>query len=625
MAQPQSPLIPGSKSNRILAMDVYRGLTILGMMMAETCMKITGLPWWMEHSFNISAHNNHLAWADFVSPMFMVIMGAAIPLALTARLNKGDKWYRLVWHIVFRAAMLIWIGTALQAYYGRTEAGASLIQWWYDVVEGSSVLTHWVGTKMGYARPGSGVGFSIGCWYFWGGVFTIGLFSSHVFIRSKHIAIKVFGCLVRCLSIAFLAGMTCIVLQGPNHTNSANWGSSVPTGVIGWLREYLMYVCVLMGVLFAFPADMLIRSAKRGLVATGWAVRAVAGVLLVIFVLALIVGPVARPGSEVQLADKDGNTTTKILPAGPGGFLDGGYVPGIKAPIFASYPRTAWNVPGVFPASILGYLGFAYMVIALLWLAIRRWKPAKWIAMVFLLGFMVHLQYENAFLTQWFPWFVTYFDLGSRVGYYGSMVLAGVILGEMFMDRDPDDSRWVWRTRLSMLVMGVGMLVVAMLAGSDLSTFRPASIRRTLILIGASILGFWLIWEICRPLQGRKWAEILVSPFSALGKNPLFAYMFMYGLVAGMSMYLNSAEVVEWMKMNWDVDFPTIRSTPGYIVVGAGRAELPAKYIPGYLSAHPGAWWTIGWTAVWVWAIPYCAVCTVATMIANRFKLIVRL
>ena len=57
-------------------MDAYRGLTILGMVMADHVEDMEGGFWWLVHP-----KWNGLSFADLVFPAFLFIMGVAIPLA----------------------------------------------------------------------------------------------------------------------------------------------------------------------------------------------------------------------------------------------------------------------------------------------------------------------------------------------------------------------------------------------------------------------------------------------------------------------------------------------------------------------------------------------------------------
>ena len=64
---------------RLKCLDVYRGLTIFGMVLADhTNDDVEGAVWWLIHP-----KWNGLTCADLVFPAFLFIMGMAIPLAVS--------------------------------------------------------------------------------------------------------------------------------------------------------------------------------------------------------------------------------------------------------------------------------------------------------------------------------------------------------------------------------------------------------------------------------------------------------------------------------------------------------------------------------------------------------------
>jgi predicted acyltransferase len=79
---------------RALSLDALRGLAIL-MMVLSGVVPYRVLPDWMyhaqlpppTHAFDPTLAG--LTWVDLVFPMFLFAMGAAIPMALSRRLEKG--------------------------------------------------------------------------------------------------------------------------------------------------------------------------------------------------------------------------------------------------------------------------------------------------------------------------------------------------------------------------------------------------------------------------------------------------------------------------------------------------------------------------------------------------------
>lgn len=80
---------------RALSLDVLRGLSIFGMVLSGTIPFGGALPGWMyhaqcpppTHAFNPQVAG--ITWVDLVLPVFIFCMGAAIPLALTRKLENG--------------------------------------------------------------------------------------------------------------------------------------------------------------------------------------------------------------------------------------------------------------------------------------------------------------------------------------------------------------------------------------------------------------------------------------------------------------------------------------------------------------------------------------------------------
>lgn len=98
------------QGSRFASLDALRGLAILGM--AWSGMLPETLPAWMYHAQ--SPPPNHqsdptipgVTWVDLVFPFFLFSMGAAIPLALTRRLERGEKWFQVAWVLLIRGMLL---------------------------------------------------------------------------------------------------------------------------------------------------------------------------------------------------------------------------------------------------------------------------------------------------------------------------------------------------------------------------------------------------------------------------------------------------------------------------------------------------------------------------------------
>ena len=95
---------PAAKAPRILSLDIFRGLNIALMIFVNELASIHGLPWWTDHA---PANVNVMTYVDMVYPGFLLIVGMSLPLALNARVRRGDGTLKLVWYIVLRAVALV--------------------------------------------------------------------------------------------------------------------------------------------------------------------------------------------------------------------------------------------------------------------------------------------------------------------------------------------------------------------------------------------------------------------------------------------------------------------------------------------------------------------------------------
>jgi heparan-alpha-glucosaminide N-acetyltransferase len=103
-----APTIPGP--SRVVSVDIFRGLTMLGMIFVNDLSSVRGLPWWTYH---LPADVNGITYVDMVFPAFLFIVGMAIPLAVNRRLEKGDSPLRLWAHILVRSLSLVLLGVIL--------------------------------------------------------------------------------------------------------------------------------------------------------------------------------------------------------------------------------------------------------------------------------------------------------------------------------------------------------------------------------------------------------------------------------------------------------------------------------------------------------------------------------
>ena len=85
-------------NNRAYAVDILRGLAIVGMVLSGYIAWNPDLPAWLFHaqlpppSFVFDASVAGITWVDLVFPFFLFSMGAAFPLSLGRRLNRPEHY-----------------------------------------------------------------------------------------------------------------------------------------------------------------------------------------------------------------------------------------------------------------------------------------------------------------------------------------------------------------------------------------------------------------------------------------------------------------------------------------------------------------------------------------------------
>jgi len=98
-------------NNRWDALDVLRGLTIMLML-----LNLNPGSW--EHNYGWLTHAKWDGWTliDIVAPAFLFCIGAAMPLSLQRRSEKGASRGDLLRHVMWRSVLLVAIGFFLNLY-----------------------------------------------------------------------------------------------------------------------------------------------------------------------------------------------------------------------------------------------------------------------------------------------------------------------------------------------------------------------------------------------------------------------------------------------------------------------------------------------------------------------------
>lgn len=97
-------------TGRLLSLDVFRGLTIVGMILVNSPGNNTAYAW-LEH-----AHWNGCTFADLVFPFFLFIVGVSLVYAFSKRLEFGSVSTKLFYKILQRSCIIFALGLLLNGF-----------------------------------------------------------------------------------------------------------------------------------------------------------------------------------------------------------------------------------------------------------------------------------------------------------------------------------------------------------------------------------------------------------------------------------------------------------------------------------------------------------------------------
>jgi predicted acyltransferase len=109
---------------RVVSIDVFRGLTIALMIFVNTVAGVKNIPLWLKHA---PADVDGMTLPDIVFPAFLFIVGMAIPFALRTRERKGQKKFEIWGHIFIRTIGLLALGFFMVNSYGGYDENAMSI------------------------------------------------------------------------------------------------------------------------------------------------------------------------------------------------------------------------------------------------------------------------------------------------------------------------------------------------------------------------------------------------------------------------------------------------------------------------------------------------------------------
>lgn len=99
---------------RITSIDALRGLVMFIMIFVNDLASVGDIvPDWMMHYELRHKDANGLTFVDLVLPAFLFIVGMSIPFALGSRLDKGERTWKTMLHVLQRTASLLFIGVLM--------------------------------------------------------------------------------------------------------------------------------------------------------------------------------------------------------------------------------------------------------------------------------------------------------------------------------------------------------------------------------------------------------------------------------------------------------------------------------------------------------------------------------
>ncbi len=117
----QQPAAKAEGSSRLLSLDALRGTVMVLMLNEATRLPLVARSFphsavWAFLAFN----TDHVDWQgcslhDLIQPAFSFLVGAAMPFSIASRMAKGQSFWKLLGHAVWRAFSLIALGIFLRS------------------------------------------------------------------------------------------------------------------------------------------------------------------------------------------------------------------------------------------------------------------------------------------------------------------------------------------------------------------------------------------------------------------------------------------------------------------------------------------------------------------------------
>ncbi|MFI5105426.1 MAG: acyltransferase family protein, partial [Terriglobales bacterium] len=104
---------PPAASGRLVSLDVFRGMTIAGMILVNDPGSWSAIYWPLDH-----AEWNGWTPTDLIFPFFLFIVGVSMTLSFTKRVERGATRGQLARHVLLRSLAIFAIGFFLNGFSG---------------------------------------------------------------------------------------------------------------------------------------------------------------------------------------------------------------------------------------------------------------------------------------------------------------------------------------------------------------------------------------------------------------------------------------------------------------------------------------------------------------------------
>ncbi len=108
---PKSAIAMPTPDTRLVSLDVYRGLTVAGMILVTDPGTYSAVYWPFMH-----AQWNNPTPTDMIFPSFLFIVGMALTLSFASRIERGFDRGRLALHLLRRSAIIFVLGLAINGF-----------------------------------------------------------------------------------------------------------------------------------------------------------------------------------------------------------------------------------------------------------------------------------------------------------------------------------------------------------------------------------------------------------------------------------------------------------------------------------------------------------------------------